>query len=254
MGTGKLIAYCLMGALAVAGVFIAILFVSRATSRRGSDGKLGSRLLAHARDRGNYRMCVGIPTDSPESWVEVAAIDESSVTLIDSQVVELSDVTAYLVAYPSGTLVDWDGPPDLTMPSWVNFPEKVPLREHDALAAANLEEGQKLVRVTFGESTSHPGSRGYYSTTLKNISANRVRVLKFGGYIRKGNVFVLHTIADGFFTAEEFKDWYDQRRDWIEPGESLTDPNNYGSPPVLWAYYCEAEDGKRFLTGGIIEK
>ena len=33
----------------------------------------------------------------------------------------------------------------------------------------------------------------------------------------------------------------------------MTDPNNYGSPPVMWAYYCEVEGGKKLLTGGIIE-
>ena len=31
------------------------------------------------------------------------------------------------------------------------------------------------------------------------------------------------------------------------------DPKNYGDPPVLWAYYCRAEDGEEFVAGGVLE-
>jgi hypothetical protein len=76
----------------------------------------------------------------------------------------------------------------------------------------------------------------------------KVWVFFYGSYINFG---VLREV--GLVTAEDFEEWYGQTGDWIHPGQSVTDPNNFGSPPVLWAYYYETEEGKRFLTGGIIE-
>jgi hypothetical protein len=185
--------------------------------------------------------------------VEVARIDDSSVSLRDSQLLDLSEVTAYFVAYPSGALADYRCPNELPVPEWVRFPDDSGPPDRDRLTATDLKEGESHVRVEFGTSTSEPRSRHHYSTTLTNVSGKRVRVLKFAGYTKAGNAFFLNTITSRFFTAEDFKEWYGQKGEWIEPGQSVSDPNNYGSPPVLWAYYCEAEDGRKFLTGGIIE-
>jgi hypothetical protein len=253
MGNGKVVALCIVGGLALAGISVAIILRSRGTSPREAPDTLGQRLLAHSRDRGDYRLFVGVPTANPTAWVEVARIEESSVTLRDTRVLDLSEVTAYIVAYPSGTLVDYRCPNDLPVPEWVRFPEKSAVPDRDELMAADLKEGLSVVRVTFGRSRSEPASRHHYSTTLRNLSEKRVRILKFGGYTKVGKVFALNTISQRFFTAEDFKEWYGQRGDWLDPGESVTDPNNYGSPPVLWAYYCETEGGGKFVTGGIIE-
>lgn len=140
----------------------------------------------------------------------------------------------------------------MDLPDWVRSVEPATVPDRDELTPADLKLGQTLVSVRFGRSTAEPRSRDHYSTTLTNISDQRVRVLKFGGYLKKGRMYVLNTITGRFFTAEDFKEWYGQSGDWIDPGESVTDPNNYGSPPVIWAYYCETEDGRKFLAGGII--
>ena len=253
MGNGKVVALFIVGGLALAGICVALMLRSRGTSPRATPDTLGQRLLAHSRDRRDYRLFVGVPSANPTAWVEVARIEESSVKLRDNRVLDLSEVAAYFVAYPSGTLVDYRCPNDLPVPEWVKFPEKSGVPDHDELTADDLKEGRSVVRVTFGKSRSKPGSRHHYSTTLTNLSTKRVQVLKFGGYTKVGKVFTLNTISQRFFTAEDFKEWYDQKGDWLEPGESVTDPNNYGSPPVLWAYYCEAEGGGKFVTGGIVE-
>ena len=44
------------------------------------------------------------PMANPTAWAEVNRIDDSSVTLRDSQVLDLPEVTAYFVAYPGGSL------------------------------------------------------------------------------------------------------------------------------------------------------
>jgi hypothetical protein len=162
-------------------------------------------------------------------------------------------VTAYFVTYPHGGFVDGEYPSDLAIPAWVKFLHNWGRPVRESLTAADLKEGMSLVQVEFGKSTSKPDSHEYYSTTLTNVSDKRVRVLKFGGYAEVGKQFTLYTVTGHFFTVEDFKEWYGQKGEWIEPGHSVTDSNNYGGRPALWAYYCETDGGKEFLTGGIIE-
>ena len=253
MSNGKVLALSLLGGLALIGVVVISVLWRGGSTPQGAADSLGHRLLAHFRDRKDYRLFIGMPPAAPAIWVEVDGFTSNSVTLRDSKVVDLSEVTAYFVAYPSGALVDYRCPNQLPVPGWVQFPEKAAVSDQDLLKEADLKDGRSLVRIDFGKSTSEANSRDHYSTKLTNTSGRRVRVLRFGGYTKAGNGFSLNTITSRFFTAEDFKEWYGQKGEWIEPGESLTDPNNSGSPPVLWAYFCEAEGGRRFLAGGVIE-
>jgi hypothetical protein len=245
----KTIVLSVLALSAVIGLAVVILLRARGTARDTP----GERLLAHWRDRNDYRIFVGMPVAEPTDWVEVVRVSDPSVTLADSGVVGLSAVTAYLVTYPSGTLVDYCAPSYLPLPAWVGGLRPAAVHEHDELTLADLQVGQSLVRVTFGQSTARPESPSHYSTTLTNVSNKRIRVLKFAGYSRMGKAFRLNTVSGQFYSASEFREWYAQRGDWIGPGESVTDSNNYGSPPVLWAYYCEAEGGQKFVTGRAIE-
>lgn len=60
-----------------------------------------------------------------------------------------------------------------------------------------------------------------------NTPSKWVRATAKGAY---GTNFKLNTVTGKYFTAEEFKEWYGQSGDWLEPGQSATDPNNYGAP------------------------
>jgi hypothetical protein len=64
----------------------------------------------------------------------------------------------------------------------------------------------------------------------------------------------LSAVTGTFYSGCEFCEWYGLGdREWLGPGESACDPNNYGGPPMLWACYCQAEDGKEFVAGGVLE-
>jgi hypothetical protein len=243
----KLIAACIAAGVVAAGLIVVLVFRSRVAATATP----GQRLLAHARDRSDYRICVGVPY--PSSWAEVSRLTETSVILRDGKEVLAAEITAFVIAYPSGALLDHHAPSGLPLPDWVGGLEPAKFRDQDELTAADLKVGQAIVRVTFGASTAQPASRDHYSTTLTNVSNHRVRVLKFAGYSKSGNSYLLNTVTGGFFTPQEFREWYGQAGDWIEPGQSVSDPNNYGGPPVLWAYYCEAQSGEKFITGGTVE-
>jgi len=243
MSSNRIIA--LVAVLAVMAIFAVV--VMRGRAQKG----LGGRLLQHSRDRTDYLMYVGMPREAPASWVGVAAIDDSGVTLDDGRRLKLGEVTAYFVAYPSKNLVDYESPTGLSVPAWVNGLRPDPVGDSSNLTLDDLNEGNALIRVTYGKSTAHPSSPIYYSTTLTNFSNKRVRVLKFGGYFPQGRTFVMRNAAGRFYTTDEFMEWYGQKGRWIEPGQSVTDPNNYGSRPMLWAYYVEVEGGQRCWAGEV---
>ena len=196
-------------------------------------------------------MYVGMPPEAPVTWMRAAAIDESGVKLDDGRQLKLAEVTAYFVAYPSKTVVDYKSPTALALPQWVNELQSSTVADVNKLTLDNLKDGNALIRVTYGKSTARPSSPNYYSTTLSNHSNKRVRVLKFGGHIPQGGQFVMSNAARRFYTADEFMEWYGQKGRWIEPGQSVTDPNNYGGRPMLWAYYVEIEGGQKCWTGRV---
>jgi hypothetical protein len=245
-------AILLAGGLATAILAIVVITVLR--RRRIPQRPAGERLLAHARDRSDYRMCVGIPPAAPTRWIEVVEVEQSTVRCWTAETIPLQEITAFFVTYPRGTLVEYHCPRAIPVPDWVHVEGPSGPPDQDRLTPHDLEEGRALVRVEFGRSTREPSSRRHYSTTLTNISGERIRVLKFGGYTKHGGEFFLHTITNRFFSAMTFMEWYGQKNDWLEPGESVVDSNNYGDPPMLWAYYCETQSGRQFVAGGIIEQ
>ena len=249
MITSKLIIWLIVGLLAI----VLVIALARLQSESRKSSAAGHKLFDHSQDRDDYQLFVGMPASQPGIWVEVTKVDTSTVTLVDNQSVSLTEVTAFFVAYPSGNLVDHWGPASLQLPEWVNGLRASGSSDDDELVPADLEDGRSIINVTFGPSTSQPSSRNHYSTTIQNISDQDVRVVKFAGYTPSGNIYRLSTVTKQFYSQNEFREWYNQPGEWIKPGESVTDPNNYGSPPVMWAYYCETREGKAFVTGGIID-
>lgn len=127
--------------------------------------------------------------------------------------------------------------------------------EEDRLSEADLAERTSIVRVEFGPSTRADSteSRRFHSTRPTNFSTERVRLLRFGGYSKQGDHFELNTTTGGSFTATDFTEWHGVQGEWIEPGASVVDPNDFGTPPTMWTYYCETESRRCFVTGGIIK-
>jgi hypothetical protein len=242
--------FLLWGLAALLGVGLVLVLLLRRDPGSLSPGR---RLAVLAAQRPDYLFFVGVQPATPARWGTVSRVTEDSVTVEGHGDVALAEVQAFMVAYPNGQIIDGEL---LDLPVPAGLDGVAPSQESDAdlLHQADLKAGESYLRVRYGPSALRPRDRGHYSTTLTNVSQQRVRVLRFGGYTRSRRGWELNTISGTFFSAEEFREWYGVGRDsWIGPGESVCDPNNYGSPPVLWAYYCQAEDGTRFLSGGVLE-
>jgi hypothetical protein len=183
----------------------------------------------------------------------VSRVTDGTVTVADGGNTPLADVKAFVVAYPNGQVIDCEL---AGLPGLVGMTGLTPGRKwhDDVLRSADLEEGRTYVAVKYGPNKLRPKERGYYSTTLTNISGQRLRVLRFAGYARTPRGWELNTVTGTYYSAGEFREWYGLgQKEWLDPGESACDPNNYGGPPTLWAYYCQTEDGKEFVAGGVLE-
>ena len=242
--------------IVIAVAAIVWLSVHRA-ARKSADAKRRAdidRLLTYFDEERDLQFFVGVPLESPTLWTRVVKLENGLLVTEDGQRLPVEDARRFVVAYPNGELLDRIGS-TTSLPGRVHGRNEAGEPESDTLTRADLAEGNRFIRVTYDPSKRKPKDPSCYSTTLTNISDQRVRVTKFGGYHRQEAQWVLSTVSGGFFTAGQFRAWYGMGdRDWLEPGQAASDPDNYGSRPVLWAYYCETESGHKFIAGGILER
>lgn len=114
---------------------------------------------------------------------------------------------------------------------------------------ADLKAGRDWLKI---EHFCQREDRGkpYYSTKITNRSSARVRIDRFGTFMQTGKTLVLHTITGGFFSRQQFQEWYDLgQSQWIEPGQTVTDPNNHSNLGVYWAYFGTTANGEEFVAG-----
>ncbi|MBN1763700.1 MAG: hypothetical protein JW860_00435 [Sedimentisphaerales bacterium] len=211
-----------------------------------------NRFIAYFKQDRRYKFYIGYPLDTPEEWVEIKELDGEHVVTVEDNNIPLRRIRAFIVAYPNGEILDNKNlfpplPPDIHI---VRTSEEA---IEDLITLNDLEEGRQYIAITYSKSISHPKDRNYYTTFLKNISNESIRVIKFGGYFKKNKSWKLGNFTKNFFTSEQFRNWYGlYEHEWIKPGQSVFDPNNWGGRPVIWAYFCETESGKQFIAGEIL--
>jgi hypothetical protein len=161
----------------------------------------------------------------------------------------VSKVKSWIVAYSTtGEILDsealFDPLPSVVKPISANPAVRIPSFTKEALQA-----GERLVEIQFATSPTHPERHTHFATRLTNRSDDKIRCLAFAAYRSRGTVFTLTTVTGTIFSSEQFAEWYAVRRGgWIEPGESICDPSNYGEN-CWWVYYFETERGKHFHVG-----
>lgn len=136
-----------------------------------------------------------------------------------------------------------------------SFPKSLDQPSLHEISIDSIQEGKKILRVNFSPSSEKADDKVLYATTLTNISQERLRVLQFGGYLRKNQTsWLLNNIGGQLFSNYQFTEWYGQKSAWIKPGESVCDGTNHGFPPLLWGYHFETFDGKRYSTGALLKE
>lgn len=208
-----------------------------------------AKLLSQERD---YQIFIGVPFNRPSQWTR--AQRSGNELLVENESIDLAQIGAFIFAYQNGQIVDCELGGLGWFPPGISGLDRAPgPPESDVLTERDLQEGRLYVEITYGKGAE---SKKHYSTAVLNKSPGRLRVTKFGGYtpVRLGTGYKLNTVTGKYYSAEEFREWYGQNSQWLEPGQSATDPNNYGGVPVLWAYYFETEDGHQFVAGEVLTR
>jgi hypothetical protein len=218
-------------------------------TRQGRDFWLELSFYLQSLDR--YRVHVSDSDTMPVTWHRVTAFSEDRLRTDDGLTLALESVRRFAVTYPNHvltTLVPDDSQP---LPPGARFQPEGEPPDPEPLWESQLEAGRFHVRIDFSASGPKPHDPNHFTTTFTNFGARRVRVLRFGAYRKTRQGYVLHTITGTLFTGEDFVSWYAAPADgWIAPGQSVSDPANYGAPSTLWAWFCETEDGDRFIASG----
>jgi hypothetical protein len=119
------------------------------------------------------------------------------------------------------------------------------------LSASRVQAGglsKPTSRLSSGQ-RSPARDRLVYETVIRNDCDEPIEITRFAAYRREGGVWRLSTIANGLFTAEQFREWYGVEGGWIEPHRSASDPENYG-PDALWVYFYRTKSGRTGKASG----
>jgi hypothetical protein len=220
------------------------------------------RLQAFVRE-GRQRIFIACDGDNNQTeWWEVKNIKGSRVMLVSespdySVSVPLAQVRNFYVCSPDGQLLHTQGIPQSaweTLPPDILEQIKRNLPADTSLSLGQMERGKQFIEIEYGSSNHKKEGYHYYSTSLKNISTRKIKIARFGGYTPQGGTWQLANVTGDFYTADDFKDWYEQKGEWLLPGETACDVGNWGHPPVLWAYYGVTDAGESFIAGKILEK
>jgi hypothetical protein len=189
-----------------------------------------------------------------EDWVPVEARADYTLTLMTGTRFDISTLDAWVAAYPSGEVVEM-GAVRRGLPTGAYFVRSLDPVEHQVPNNSMNQGNAGYATINFGVAGAHPEDPNNYSTVLTNTASVPWKVTRFGGYNQVGSNWRLGTITGDLFTAEQFQNWYGHTStEWVQPGDSVVDYNNYGGPGVAWIYECELEDGTEFRAGAVKPK
>jgi hypothetical protein len=157
---------------------------------------------------------------------------------------------AGLACYPNGEILCKFG--KIThLPEGVTFLIEPRLNSHPMRYEKNrVRNGAGGALIQHASSKSQSGDpRYYYATRVTNQGSSRIRVIKFGPF-DVGIFGVKRDPIKGYYTGEQFQNWYnvEDPAGWIQPGQTVFDPDNYGSGSGVWAYFFEDETGDCFIA------
>ncbi|MBL4636058.1 MAG: hypothetical protein JKY56_19520 [Kofleriaceae bacterium] len=243
-----------LGLLVGVVVVVAALILRRAS---GASSTLNAaiRLEIHWNERSDYIVYVALPIPSPNRWEQVTNDESDCLVTNSGRTIMLRDVEGFVVAYPNGQVVDAEFL-GLPPPRAIHFlPEDGDVDE-TPFDYDTTQKGQSRVGVEYGPSPANPGDKSHYRTTLRNLTDQPIRVTGFSAAFVKFKRNAPVRLEPGrLYGVDEFVNWYGADEDgWLQPGAIVSDPNNWGAPPVVWIYRCETLDGTNFVTGRLREQ
>ncbi len=209
------------------------------------------RLRAYLQQFPEYRVMLRMPDrrGDASAWMEVVRVDGDILTTRESVSIAWPEAGSVLIVYPNGDILYAHGdcfpPPDGCR--FLTYDET-----NIRVTYPQLDEGNAYLRVTYNRTPIPQKGQQLYSTTLTNISAEPIRVVRFCPMEPGRDACVGGMV----YTAEQFHAWYGmaEGQPWVEPGQSVSDDSNFGDPPILWAYFFETPSGKKMVAGNQLKR
>ncbi len=222
-------------------------FTDARPSRDSSEAP--AKLEEYAGRSRDYIYYIGVPCEQPTRWVRVRDIEDEQVICEADERYPLAKVRSCIVTYPTGGLL-YSAALFHPLPEGLTWEELTTLPFEDSVDKATLARGLRYVSVAHGAKRRGEGGKAMFSTFLANVSSERVRVLRFAFRGRRDGQQPPTKVSGKYFTAEEFAVWYGvDESGWIQPGQTVSDPDNWVPMDGLWIYVCESESGEQFVTG-----
>ncbi len=157
-------------------------------------------------------------------------------------------VLAYIVLLSDGQIIDGDN-------EFAPLPEGAYyIEERNNIDKSKLPKFNQIKSIASGIHISHQPSpfneydSSLYATQLTNNGSSAFKINRFSSYTEqlwnKIKRRPRHSnLINGWFNSQDFKLWYDQKSEWIQPNETVSDMRNYGDN-FHWIYEVEYEDGQ----------
>ncbi|MCE3296017.1 MAG: hypothetical protein K0R65_1731 [Crocinitomicaceae bacterium] len=164
---------------------------------------------------------------------------------------KITDLKHFIVTYRDGQIA-------YESAEFENYPKEISWmtegRTNDeCFTKEELTSGNHLFQINFSKSVIMSDDPAYYETKITNLSTERAKVIKFAGFKKTAvNCYEINNSTGDFFNAIDFNNWYMDKPDfWIHPGDTVSDPINYGGERNNWAYQVKTESGETFWFGNI---
>jgi hypothetical protein len=242
---GALVAVIVL--LCIVGVVVMSRVRSRSAAPRPNFAHRHGELLRLLKERpAGARFYVTVKGESRRRWHEVESSKRNELLLQSNERLSLDEVRAFVVTYPSGEVLatSMPQPSPKNLPAGAFFARPTDQGAGSTLTDEEVEQASADVKIVFGAVRTVKGRGNVYETRVLNKGKTPIRITHFGAYTKRGETWTLNTIVEGFFTAQQFQEWYGVPEDgWLAPGASGMDRENYG-PNCLWVYFFETREGE----------
>lgn len=164
------------------------------------------------------------------------------------------EAKAGIVSYPSGEAMFIFGSM-FKVPECISFNIGPIYNDEIPGYTTSLERyGVAKVKIFHGDSLSQgEDPRSHYSTSVTNLSDHKIRVIKFAPYT-KSLLGRLKLDSRGFYSPTQFKEWFrvNDTEGWIQPNETVCDPDNFGFGKGRWVYFFKNETGDVFIGTAVL--
>lgn len=197
----------------------------------------------------NRNYSIYISDTSKPNWKRIIDKDDAYF-ITDKGKVKKTKIKRYCVVYPSGEILNISH-------NLLNIPQNAYwIDDNDIQDFKELSESEVILNsqdVLIQIKESKNPQMVYFTTEITNNMNCKLFPIAFGGYIKKDGVYVLDNVINTAYSDVQFINWYNCRNEYLTPGETVSDPNNYGGDDSYWIYIFKTENGDIIKVGKYID-